>query len=179
MKRKYRKPDENQPDLPFESGVKFRGLPWYPTVEKSTPSCCVLCGQPTNLYRRLISAIIAKALIKLYRLEQRDAGKETWHHIRDIHRDRSDWAKLRFWGLIEEAANQNGRSRTSGLWRITAEGRRFVLCQEQIPKYALVRFGSVNVGFCGEAVTIRQCLEAKNEFSYTELMESDLVAMES
>lgn len=177
MGKKRRVPDENQPDLPFDSVPKFRGLPWYANVEKSTPTCCPLCHQPTNLYRRPISAIIARALIKLYRLEQNGAEK-TWHHVRDIHRDRSDWAKLRFWGLIEEASNLDSRKRTSGLWRITDDGRRFVMCQDQVPKYALVKYGSINVGFCGEAMTIRECLEAKNKFSYIQLIESDLVALE-
>jgi hypothetical protein len=101
-----------------------------------------------------------------------------WHHVRNIFRDRGDWAKLKFWGFIEEAANEDAYKRTSGLWRTTEEGRRFVLGQDPVPKYAMIRWNSTLVGFCGKPIAIKQCLEARNQFSYAELMSSGVVTLD-
>lgn len=163
--------------IPGSETGTFRGMPWYPSVERSGPSSCPTCGQPTNIYKRGISVAMAKALIKLYHLEQRHPEKY-WHHIREIYRERGDWAKFKFWGLIEEAENVDQDKKTSGFWRTTDDGRAFVLCQMEIPKYALVQWGSTLVGFADQAVTIKTCLDSKNKFSYQKLMESGLAALE-
>lgn len=176
-KRRSSSGDPNQPELPFGRAMVFRGFPWYPDVEKTKPTTCEHCGQPTNLYRRPISAVVARALIRLYHLEMQPDAKK-WHHIREIFRDRGDWAKLKFWALIEEAANEDGRKKTSGLWRTTGEGRKFISCQDALPKYAMIRWNSTLVGFCGPAMTIKQCLEAKNQFSYAELMSQNIVTLD-
>jgi len=168
-------PDPFQPELPFGSPqTHFRGLPWFKNIEKTEPTSCPHCHQPTNVYRRPISAIVARTLIKLYYLDQRDPEKP-WHHIKELYRDRGDWAKLKFFGLIEEAANDNVKKKTSGLWKITEAGRNFVLGKIHLPKYALVRWNSELIGFAGNAVTIRICVEAKNQFSYDKLMNEGIV----
>lgn len=146
----------------------FRGLPWYQTYPQDSRRCTA-CGQSVTVYQRGISAVVARALIRLYLLD-RARPEKPWHHVKEIFRDRGDWAKLKFFGLIEEAENVDARKRTSGYWRITPFGRAFAAAQVGIPKYALVGPGSALVGFVGPQVTVKDCVEYRHQFCYADLI---------
>lgn len=96
---------------------------------------CPCCKQFFKVYKRTINGTMAKTLIRIYN-KAKQVGFSTWLHIRrDINNGREpagDYAKLRYWGLIEE------RDGHSGYWRVTPNGRRFVERDISVPKYALV-----------------------------------------
>lgn len=128
---------------------------------------CPACGQMAKVYRRQIHAAMAQALIILYRFEAANPGE--WAHLPTVlQRKQGDDAKLRYWDLIEEAAEQREDGGRAGYWRITDRGRRFVRGEIRVPKYALV-YDSAFLGFDDDqTVDIRDALGTR--FRYDDLM---------
>ena len=129
---------------------------------------CGACGQFVKLYRRSINAGMAAALIRIYRASQDSPSTAGWVDIREIPNVRGgDYAKLRFWGLLEQAPKGDG---TAGLWRPTVEGGQFVGCERRVGKYVHVYNGSpVQIDAeAGPYVSITDALGAR--FDYNELM---------
>lgn len=111
---------------------------------------------------------MARCLIKLFNMG------EGFHHVSTIIKGISptgsgDFAKLRYWGFIEEMPNDNNSKRTSGYWRITEAGKEIVQNPNiNFRKYALVYNGEV-LKFEG----VSNIFEALGEkFNYHELMNS-------
>ena len=115
---------------------------------------------------------MARMLIAFYRL-----GLDDFVHVKDIvaRTGLSDyrcgeWAKMKLWGLIEEMPKSDGGDKkTSGFWRVTDAGRRFVGRRSTIYSHVKV-FDGRFFGFSGDPVYIDECLGKK--FSYGELVES-------
>lgn len=125
---------------------------------------CPCCTQLAKVYRRTITAPMAMTLIRAYRQNRR-----LWFNLPALAPRGGDDAKLRYWMFIEEMPNENPKTRTSGWWRITEYGERFVLGELAVPKYAHIYDGRV-LKMSGEKIDIKQAL--KNKFDYAELMAS-------
>jgi len=150
--------------------VKYNGLLWTEKVERREGRNCPSCGRFLKIYHRKLSSSMAYALIRLYGLHAK--FEKEYFHVRDFYRERGDFAKLKFWGLVEEAPNMSEDKKSSGLWKITDQGIRFAILEIRVPEYVITKWGSEALGFAGPAVTIEQCLRKK--FNYSELMGSML-----
>ena len=135
---------------------------------------CQCCGQDVKRYERQIYKTVAKQLIALYRLNQANPG---FYHVRAIAASLpdggpkvigGDFAKTRYWGLIEQGDNSDPDKRSSGTWRITETGIDFVEKRVTIPKFAYT-YNKKCVGLGGPQVSILDCLR-KDRFIYPELM---------
>lgn len=125
---------------------------------------CPCCGQFVKLYRRKITSAAAAGLISLYK----KGGADRFIHCNDFaYFHGGDFGKLRYWNLIVQEVNMDTKKRTSGLWKMTDTGVRFVQNRLELPKYALV-YNQIFYGFKGEKVRITDCLT--NGFNYAELM---------
>ena len=133
-----------------------------PTIEAQT---CPCCDQMVKIYRRKVSGVAARDLIKF----SRTSADGEYRHISKIQlaSGGGDFAKLQLWGLVEEELNFDTGKRTSGMWCITKKGRDFVAGNVHVPKYILIYNGKF-LGFDGDQVTIEECLG--NNFNYSELM---------
>lgn len=131
---------------------------------------CPCCGQMVKLYKRKLYAIQARGLIELYKLDQTESK---YYHIREIEgkfrgSGGGDFAKLRYWKLIEEKPNEDDPSkRTSGMWQITDRGRDFVLGNVKVRSHMTIFDGKFQ-GLEGDLITIQEALGKK--FNYSELM---------
>lgn len=127
---------------------------------------CPCCTQFAKVYQRKIHASMAAGLVKLYR---RSAEQFTFWGIAEFlaHRELADFAKLAYWGLVEEEAVSREDGGRAGCWRVTDKGQRFVLGHQTVPKYARIYNGRC-LGWRGDPVTIRDALGDK--FNYDELM---------
>ena len=133
---------------------------------------CPVCNQFAKMYERRLYSSMAAALIYLYC---------HFDHKNFIHKSElvkakglagtfggGDFAKLAYWGLIEEQEFTGDEDkRTSGYWRITPQGIRFVQRKIKVKSHVKI-YDSRFFGFSGEDVSIEDCLGKK--FSYSELM---------
>jgi len=132
-------------------------------------SYCPCCGQFCKLYRRTINAAMARALINLVRIWEANPRWINIHEMKLVQGRRAggDFAKLRWWGLIEAKENEDESKKDSGMWRPTEAGREFVYLQLTVPKYVLVYNNQVRSSG-PEKIDIKDSLKAK--FNYAELM---------
>lgn len=134
------------------------------TMSKSQEGIeCPCCDQFVKVYKRKLNTNMALYLIRLYNL-----GDGVFHisEIKDANRG-GDFSKMRFYGFIEEQINESTSKRTSGMWKITEEGRSFVLKESKVHSHFKMYNGNL-LGFVGDRIDIDEALGQK--FDYTELM---------
>lgn len=126
---------------------------------------CPVCDRLAKIYKRTIHATMAKELISIYKIAGHD-----WFYLpqHQALQHGGDFAKLRYWDLVEEDDNErdDGSSRT-GWWKVTNKGALFVEGKISVKKYTHV-YNTECVGFSGKSVFIKDCLGKK--FNYRELM---------
>ena len=126
---------------------------------------CPVCGQFVKVYRRTINKTAARLLLKAYTMF---IDYHSFHITDLIEGGGGDFAKLRYWSLIEAIENDNPKKKSSGKWIITELGTEFLNGQIRMPKYALIYDGKF-LDFDGpESVTFKECLG--EDFNYQELM---------
>lgn len=151
---------------------EFNGLPWYETPDRDKGHNCGECGRFLKIYHRRLSRSMARGLVRLYKLHEAMPDKP-YFHVKQFDKEgaRGEFGVLSAWGLVKEAGNTDKDKRSSGMWAVTDFGKRFVTLTEQVPQYVVLKWGSEVLGFSGELVSAKQCLEHGNRFSYAELME--------
>jgi hypothetical protein len=136
---------------------------------------CPCCLQFAKIYRRKITAPMARVLIAMWRVGGRD-----WVDIpalaKSIYTDRTratggDETKARYWGLIEPKPNErrDDGSLRVGWWRLTHAGVSFVRGENTVPKYARIYDGRLLGLDYSEHVDITDALGTR--FDYRELMQ--------
>ena len=102
---------------------------------------CPCCSQYFKVYKRTINKTQALALVAFYKHAKvvgfdcflhpiKDfSGSDVSFNIRSIS---GDWAKLRYWGLIQESESKLGR------WRLTSRGVMFVDGIIDVPRFVFV-----------------------------------------
>lgn len=137
---------------------------------------CPCCGQFVKLYRRKLNSSMAYALIMIARHDRRRPGEffhvPAWLDALAVPSAvaRGDFAKLRFWGLIEpqpDTRRADG-SKRAGFWRITPLGRDFAAGRVSVPSHVYL-YNQKPIGRTppGRA-TIREALG--DRFDFGELM---------
>ncbi len=138
-------------------------------MAKSDGYTCECCGQYVKEYKRRLYKGPTIALIRLYKLDKADP--DNFHHILSIgataDKGVGDFAKARYWGLIEALPNDDDYKRTSGYWAITLRGKRFVQGRIRIPEYCHI-FNSEARRFSGGKISIVDAVGTR--FDYLELM---------
>jgi hypothetical protein len=145
--------------------------------DKGVP--CPCCGQRVQRYARPITSSMAWGLCRLYEHLQENLGEE-WIHVERFFNScpdipcsfRGDFAKLRYWGLIEmlDERREDG-SPNNGYWRLTSRGIAFVRGDISVASHVYLYDGHA-LSFSDDHVTIRDSL--KNKFDYDSLLEGNL-----
>ena len=128
---------------------------FFGAVDEGTE--CPCCDRHGQRYKRQIYAGMAAYLVWIVRRYRETGG---WVDIRENKPANGDYAKLRFWGLVEAA-------KVPCFYRPTVLGCAFARGEATVPKYA----HDYNAGIShhsGPQVTIRDCLGTK--FDLEELL---------
>jgi len=134
----------------------------------STGVGCPCCGQFVKQYKRKLNSNQAWCLISLVKLYRQEAR---FFHINEIGTPAGggDFAKLRYWKLIEEKKHKGSDKRTSGFWIPTEFGIDFVNDMVRVYKHVFIFNGKVT-GWSDESTNIIEALGDK--FNYIELMQN-------
>lgn len=125
---------------------------------------CPCCGQMVKRYKRKLYGAMIERLARAYNR----FGMAPFHLMRDFNGEHpGDFAKLRYWGMIEEQANTNTNKRTSGYWRVLPLGREFLAGRASVFSDADVLLGDL-VGLSGTMVTVSDVMG--ETFNFKELM---------
>jgi hypothetical protein len=134
---------------------------------------CPVCDQHVKVYKRALRGALAVSLIHMYRFFKRNPGVEwlvdTPRFLRSVGANATnDVALLRHWRLIEpKLGEREDGSPRIGVFRLTPEGRAFVLGVLKVPRFALL-YNQALLGLAGELVSIKDALG--DDFNYAELM---------
>ncbi len=138
---------------------------------------CPCCGQMVKCYRYKLYATSARALIELYKLDQRNP-EVGYFHVSEYAEAKNGqpraphFAELRFWGLIERMPHDgNPHKKSLGFWAITHKGRQFVRKEQKLWAKILV-YNNTFQGFDESAGTVGIDEALGNGFDYQELMTS-------
>lgn len=125
---------------------------------------CPCCTQFAKVYRRTIHSTMARDLCVMYRAEG-----DGWFHIRNVGYSAGDFAKLAYWGLVEESTEpRDDTGGRAGYWRVTPKGAAFVAGRLRVPKRAHIYNGRC-LGFDdSKMVGVRDALGKR--FDFEELM---------
>ena len=137
---------------------------------------CPACGQMVKHYRRPLTVGMAYTLVLL----ERHVPNE-WVHVLDFMQGLNlktkvgtalgsgDYAKLRYWGLLEDykSVRDDGSNR-NGWWRITEDGKRFVRGELKVASHAVVFNDTLIALDSSKTVGIRDALGKR--FNCDELM---------
>jgi hypothetical protein len=169
--RPTRRPPE---DAPFEvnnvSLAQARRELWV-ELREGVSTTCPCCEQTAKVYRRALHAEMARLLIKLFWLG--GGALREWVHVQKLYTRGSsgDYAKLRFWGLVEPSDHRTQEQNAAGHWRVTERGVDFVLGRISVQSHVLV-YNNQKVDDDHEArITITDALG--DRFDYQALMASD------
>lgn len=128
---------------------------------------CPCCDRYAQVYRRRIYSTPAAQLILLKKL----GGAENFIHSSRLvfsgATSVGDFAKAKYWELIEEKPNTDEDKNRSGFWRLTEMGFAFVNGDMTIPEFVYI-FNDGIIDWSDKEVKIQDCLGEK--YSYTELM---------
>ena len=136
-------------------------------------STCPCCGRFGKVYKRKLHSSMVAVLVLLNRFQ--NLGYTHVHTLINATTSpavaaaiRGDFAKLRYWGLIEEGHEVvRGSHVSNGKWRITEAGVRFCEGSLTVQKYVWV-YNSAHLGFHGEHISVYDALG--DAFQYAELM---------
>jgi hypothetical protein len=157
-------------DLGTPTGI-WAGRPWYEEPPRDRGHNCGECGRLLKIYHRRLSRSMTRGLIRLFVLGLRYPERQAFHvKLFDKEGARGEFGVLSCWGLVTEQPNPDGSKKTSGNWALTEFGKEFVELRQQVPLYAILKWGSELLGFSGQMVTAKECLEHGNRFKYDELM---------
>jgi hypothetical protein len=128
---------------------------------------CETCGHAITTYSRNLPKAEVPALIRLYH-DYMNGIPHT--QINKLPQSSGhELSRFALWGLVEQIENDDPKKKTSGFWRITGRGRRFVRCEVTMPLKAIEREG-IAIGYDGDHVTIQQLCRMKG-FDYQKLMQ--------
>lgn len=137
---------------------------------------CPVCTSLVKIYeRRLYSTMV----VWLIGLKHTAPSEDGWTHTNDIGETLftqwgikgiphhyGDFAKLKYWGLIEPRTDPSGAAR-DGFYKITSKGIAFLNGNLKVPAKVRLLQGDF-YGLCGPEITAKEALS--NDFDYNEIM---------
>ncbi len=146
---------------------------WHAVERRGTE--CPCCDRWGKIYRTPLGTGMVRSLMAFYSLQVKRGPGEWifWHDVQTWLIDHgcslaTNYAGLRYWDLIEpRPVNTNPKTKSSGFWRVTSRGRRFVLEEEEVPSHALL-YNKRRLRYDGLNIGIKTA--AKKEFDYPKLM---------
>ena len=159
---------------PPESDLSFEQLL---AMSKVKASLCPSCSRVVKVYKFKLGAY---SRLLMWMKQHEWDYQDRWIHVPkeapDTAIDRGgDYGKLRWWGFMELQPNRDDPAkRTSGIWRLTDKGRKFVDNGVWVPTHAFYRPKSpeaVVLGWHEDLTNMASTLGV--DFNYRALMDGE------
>jgi len=137
----------------------------YITDRSVEGTLCPCCGQRVQVYPRKFNANMATFLVSLV-MRSKERGWD-WVHYSDCQFTGRDYPYVKVWGLAVTASSDDARKRTSGLWKPTDRGVRFVNGDLRLHEYAMI-YDNALCGYSKGTIHIWDALGSR--FAYDEMM---------
>lgn len=132
---------------------------------------CDVCRGPTTTYERKLHAAMVATLVAWWG----SWGDYAWHSLNDLYKLKpnlttvrgGDFAKLAYWGFIQERPKTDENKKNTGIYRITEDGVAFVLGKTSFSRSAYVYNDHV-LAWSEELVKVHAAIG--DAFDYNELM---------
>lgn len=170
---------------PF-SGTTIEEAQNYLRVHMKKGVACPCCRQHVKVYKRPLSAPMARWLVWLVRTwralfyngQRPDKpGEKIWVDIRRAPVRGGDYAKLVHWGLVEQKpkdANSNKDTKDSGMWAPTPAGIEFVRNRTKVPSHVYL-YDNRRMKIDDDRIQLISIIEALGKkYSYAEVMSADI-----
>jgi len=133
---------------------------------------CPCCDRVGQIYAITINVSMARSLIWLCRASE--LSPDRWVDVprtapKELTRT-NQLSSLKHWNLIQRKTNENTKTKTSGIWRPTEYGKRFVLGHYSISKKVFV-YNDSPVKYVGELVKIHNIVD---HFDYSKTITQTL-----
>lgn len=125
---------------------------------------CPACDQVAKVYYRTLHASVTAQLVRFYARFGTDWGQRPQWARGGAE---GDFAKLRYWGLIEESVETRPDGGRAGWWRVTELGAEFVRGERRVRRHAVV-YDARRLRLEGPMVDVTTALGKR--FHYNELM---------
>jgi hypothetical protein len=130
---------------------------------------CPCCGRYSKVYRRQIHKTLVILMYKMDMSVKDEDGYTDMPKLLQSFRAGRDFCILKYWNLIEQKPLQNNKTRTSGFWRITDQGIKFLNGESPVAKYADV-FDDTVISYSFDKLLVGGIVGTN--FDYKTLMES-------
>ena len=141
---------------------------WFSQTITGDGGHCPCCDRWGRIYKRRLNETMARGLVWLCRAGSGDEWVDVPNRAPQWLVRSNQLASLRWWSLVERMdPDPDDDRRFSGMWRATADGRRFVAGLITVPQHAWT-YDGVLQHHTGPDILISDCLEG---FSYSEVME--------
>lgn len=148
--------------FPMNDGLK-EARQWLAKMFKEGVGCsCPACGQHVEKYRRQIYGAMVDGLAYISKHPGAKSDKLRYF-------GGGDYAKLAYWGLIEQDQNKQ--------WRCTPKGESFLRGEVFVPKFMYV-YNAVVFGRSEEMVDVYQCASKGFKFEDVVMPKPEPVAAE-
>ncbi len=152
--------------MPSRPGATLTEARQWLRARQDVGAKCPCCKQLVKVYHRKLNTGMARSLIAMYRAPKDDP--DGWVHVPTALDARSrEEGKLRYWGLVEESAEERYDGGRAGWWQLTPTGLEFVLGRCSVRERAVVYDGRC-LRLEGDPITIFGALGKR--FNYNELM---------
>lgn len=149
----------------------------FAEAETSNGSICPCCERFTKIYKRKFNKPMAESLLWLFTKNYEFNELKTYEYFsigndapRHVVRNGGSLASCKWWDLVEQKENEDSAKHTSGMWRITNRGVRFIRGEIQIVGH-IKTYNKEKIFEFDTQTTFIESLG--RPFNYTELMQGE------
>ena len=155
--------DENKKPDPFEGATLLQARGIWKDIIKGEGDGCPVCDRWGKLYKRPLSANMARHLLWLCQQNPRDDGWIDVQGTAPVWMLRSpQLGTLRHWGLVIAPHLRGGKTASAGLWKPTDMGFMFAYGRITVPKYKFI-YNDTVFDTEGPDVYLADCLTDKHK----------------
>lgn len=132
---------------------------------------CPCCNQLVQSYKRMLRPSMVRWMFGLYDIAGNPGTYVHSSRVNDSlqYRSGGEFSLLRWWGLIDQKQSDDKTKKSTGYWRLTSKGYRFLFLGHTV-RESILLYNNRLYAFQGDLVSARNVLESGRNFNYEHLI---------